>query len=43
MCDVRSLLSYKGTYKELTNLVGKCRTIELYRYIKEIIRRNYSM
>lgn len=43
MCDVRSLLSYKGTYKELTNLVGKCRTIELYRYIKEIIRRNFSM
>lgn len=43
MCDVRSLLSYKGTYKELTNLVGKCRTIELYRYVKEIIRRNYSM
>lgn len=43
MCDVRSLLSYKGTYKQLTNIIGKCRTIELYRYIKELIRRNYSM
>jgi CubicO group peptidase (beta-lactamase class C family) len=43
MCDVRSLLSYKGTYKELTNLVGKCRTVELYRYIKEKIRENSSM
>lgn len=34
MCDVRSLLSYKGTYKEITNLVGICRIIELYKYIK---------
>ena len=42
MCDVRSLLSYKKHYKELTNLVGKAGVIELYNHIKEVIRSNYS-
>ena len=42
MCDVRKLLSYQGSYKELTNLVGICRTIELYDYLKREIRSNYS-
>ena len=42
MCDVRSLLSYKKHYKELTNLVGKARVIELYNHIKDVIRSNYS-
>ena len=34
MCDVRSLLSYKGTYKDITNLIGKCRVLELNKRIK---------
>ena len=34
MIDVRSLLSYKKTYKKLTNLVGICRILELYNMIK---------
>ena len=42
MCDVRDVLSYKSTYKELTNLVGKCRTLGLYRYAKEEIRRIFD-
>ena len=33
MCDVRSLLSYKATYKKLTNLIGICRVLELYKII----------
>lgn len=40
--DVRPLLSYKGAYKELTNLVGVCRAVELYDYLKKEIRNNYS-
>ena len=35
MCDVRSLLSYSGVYKELTNLVGRARLLELYRYLND--------
>lgn len=34
MCDVRSLLPYSGVYKELTNVVGKARVMELIKYIK---------
>jgi len=34
MCDVRSLLSYQGVYKELTNVVGKARVMELSRYLE---------
>ena len=34
MCDVRSLLPYSGVYKELTNVVGKVRVMELIKYIK---------
>ncbi len=35
MCDVRSLLSYSGIYKKLTNVVGKARFVEMYNYIKK--------
>lgn len=34
MCDVRGLLPYSGVYKELTNVVGKARVLELIKYIK---------
>lgn len=34
MCDVRSLLSYSGVYKELTNVVGKARVMELSKYLE---------
>ena len=34
MCDIRSLLSYKKTFKDITNLIGICRTIELDKQLK---------
>ena len=40
MTDIRSLLSYKSTYKEITNLVGKIRVLELYNKIKNDIKNN---
>lgn len=33
MCDVRSLLPYSGVYKELTNVVGKARVMEMSKYL----------
>lgn len=37
MCDVRSLLSYKETYKSITNLVGMCRALELYKELEKMV------
>ncbi len=35
MCDVRDIIKYTAEYKEITNLVGICRTIVLYKMLKE--------
>lgn len=37
MCDVRSLLSYKGTYKTITNLIGMTRALELYKELEKVV------
>ncbi len=35
MCDIRGLLSYKTTFKDITNLIGMCRVLELNKMLKE--------
>lgn len=35
MCDIRNLLSYKTTFKDITNLIGICRVVELNKELKE--------
>ena len=43
MTDIRNILPYKGgAFKKLTNLVGICRAVALYQYLKREIRNNYS-
>ena len=43
MTDIRNILPYKGgAFKQLTNLVGVCRAVTLYQYLKREIRNNYS-
>lgn len=36
MCDIRNILSYKGTFREIINLIGKCRVIELNKKIHQV-------
>ena len=33
MYDIRNILPYSGTYKEIVNMVAICRLIDLYKYI----------
>ncbi len=43
MTDIRSVFPYKGgAFKKLTNLVGKCRAIALYQFLKREVRNNYN-
>ena len=43
MTDIRNVFPYKGgAFKKLTNLVGKCRAITLYQYLKKEVRNNYN-
>ena len=43
MTDIRNVFPYKdGAFKKLTNLVGKCRAIALYQYLKKEVRNNYN-
>ena len=35
MCDVRDIIKYTAEYKELTNVVGICRTVALYKILME--------
>ena len=41
--DIRNILPYKGgAFKKMTNLVGICRAVALYQYLKREIRNNYN-